>query len=94
MHKVMDVRKQLLELCARVGVVVNSFSGRECSEQVRKALLGGLFTNVAEHTGEGKYRTVRACIQICNSIKCTLISIMVCYFKCSCAPAQFSNIAL
>lgn len=59
MHKVLDVRKQLLELCARVKVEVNSFSGRECSDPVRKSLLGGLFTNVAEHTGEGKYRTVR-----------------------------------
>ena len=33
--------------------------GSECSEVLRKALLRGLFVNLAEHVGEGKYKTVR-----------------------------------
>ena len=57
MKTVVDTRRQLSELCERVGVVVSS-GGAECSQSLRKALLGGLFMNVAEHIGEGKYKTV------------------------------------
>ena len=57
MRTVLDVRRQLYELCERVGVGLSS-GGAECSEALRRALLGGLFTNVAEHIGEGKYLTV------------------------------------
>ena len=58
MATVLNVRQQLHDLCERVGVAITSY-GAECSEPLRKALLSGLFTNVAEHRGEGKYHTVR-----------------------------------
>ena len=57
MSTVMDVRRQLTELCGRVGVELRT-GGAECSEGVRRALIGGLFMNIAEHAGEGKYLTV------------------------------------
>ncbi len=57
MSTVMDVRHQLAELCGRVGLSLVS-AGVECSEAVRRALISGLFLNVAEHIGEGKYLTV------------------------------------
>ena len=65
MATVVDIRRQLSELCERVGVVITS-GGAECSESVRRALLTGLFVNVAEHVGEGKYKTVG--IYICVSV--------------------------
>ena len=58
MATVLNVRQQLHDLCERVDVVITSY-GVECSEPLRKALLSGLFTNVAEHRGEGKYHAVR-----------------------------------
>lgn len=58
MNTVVNVRQQLSDLCDRVGVVKSSF-GAEPSEPVRKCLLSGLFTNVAEYKTEGKYHTVR-----------------------------------
>ena len=61
MNTVLSVRQQLCDLCERVGVAITSY-GAECSEPLRKALLGGLFTNVAEHRGEGRYHTVRDCL--------------------------------
>ena len=57
MSTVLDVRRQLCELCERVGVKLSS-GGAECSEELRRALIGGLFMNAAEHIGEGKYLTV------------------------------------
>ncbi len=57
MKTVYDIRHQLHELCGRVGVAMTT-GGADCSENLRKALLKGLFLNVAEHTGEGKYKTV------------------------------------
>ena len=38
--------------------------GAECSESVRRALLTGLFVNVAEHVGEGKYKMVGMCVKV------------------------------
>ena len=58
MATVLNVRQQLHDLCERVGVAITSY-GAECSEPLRKALLSGLFTSVAEHRGEGKYHAVR-----------------------------------
>jgi hypothetical protein len=58
MATVLNVRQQLHDLSDRVGVAITSY-GAECSEPLRKALLSGLFTNVAEHRGEGKYHAVR-----------------------------------
>ena len=55
MKTVLDVRRQLCDLCERVGVSLGCHGD---SENIRRALLVGLFTNVAEHIGEGKYRTV------------------------------------
>lgn len=57
MKIVFDIRRQLHELCERVGMTIIS-GGAECSESLRRSLLKGLFVNVAEHVGEGKYRTV------------------------------------
>lgn len=54
---VVDTKRQLSDLCDGVGVAVIS-GGADCSQSVRRALLGGLFVNVAEHVGEGKYKTV------------------------------------
>jgi hypothetical protein len=59
MKTVVDTRRQLSVLCERVGVPLST-GGSDCSQSVRRALLGGLFVNVAEHVGEGKYRTVSA----------------------------------
>lgn len=56
MRTALDVRAQLVELCNRHGVSLVS-SGD--SHAVRTALLVGLYAQTAEHTGEGKYRTVR-----------------------------------
>ncbi len=61
MKTVMDTRRQLSELCERVGVAIPS-GGGDCSQSLRRALLGGLFVNVAEHVGEGKYKTVSVCV--------------------------------
>ena len=57
MKIVTDIRRQLHDLCERVGVAITS-GGSECSPSLRESLLTGLFVNVAEHIGEGKYRTV------------------------------------
>ena len=57
MKTVLDTRRQLSELCESVGVAIAS-GGAECSENLRKALLSGLFVNMAQHIGEGKYKTV------------------------------------
>ena len=58
METVLKIRCQLSDLCERVGVACVS-GGSECSLVIRRALLRGLFVNVAEHVGEGKYKTVR-----------------------------------
>lgn len=60
MKLVVDTRRQLSELCERVGVVLES-GGADCNLSLRRALLGGLFVNVAEYVGEGKYKTVSGC---------------------------------
>ena len=57
MKIILDIRLQLVELCERLGVTLTS-GGADCSQNLRKAMLRGLFVNVAEHAGEGKYRTV------------------------------------
>lgn len=60
MRSVMDVRRQLVELCGRVDVPLGEGERGERGrgERVRRSLLQGLFTNVAEHVGEGRYITV------------------------------------
>ena len=58
MLTVIDIRKQLRDLCQRNEVPLKT---SRSSELVRKALLHGFFMNVAEHLGEGKYQTVRRC---------------------------------
>ena len=57
MKIVLDIRQQLVELCERLGVASTS-EDADCSQNLRKAMLSGLFVNVAEHAEEGKYRTV------------------------------------
>ena len=52
-----NIRHQLKELCSKNKVALTSV-GAQCSDKVRKALLSGLFFNVAENVGEGKYQTV------------------------------------
>ena len=61
MAMVSNIRQQLKELCKRNGVPLTS-AGSEYSEPVRKALLRGLFVNVAEHIGRGEYQTVRVLV--------------------------------
>ena len=53
---VVDIRKQLMELCQRNNIKVQSCQD---TEVVRQALSRGLFTNVAKLTKEGHYVTVR-----------------------------------
>lgn len=55
MKTVQDVRQQLRSLCQQLGVALCS-SGDPTT--IRRALLAGLFTNTAEHIGEGRYHTV------------------------------------
>ena len=58
MLTIIDVRKQLRDLCQRNEVPLKT---SHSSELIRKALLQGFFVNVAEHLGEGKYQTVSRC---------------------------------
>ena len=51
-----EVRKQLMELCRKEGIPVQSAADQ--TELVRKAFAQGLFTNVARLTKEGTYVTV------------------------------------
>lgn len=79
MNTVISVRQQLTDLCQKVGVSITS-CGAESSEPVRKALLGGLFTNVAEHRGEGRYHTVRCrllCLPIITTKSANILAIIV-----------------
>ena len=55
MKTVQDVRQQLRSLCQQLGVALCS-SGDPTT--ILRALLTGLFTNTAEHIGEGRYHTV------------------------------------
>ncbi len=52
-----EVRKQLMDLCRRNDVPVQSAANQD--ETVRKALATGLFTNVARLNRDGQYVTVR-----------------------------------
>ncbi len=52
-----NIRHQLKDLCIHNSVPLVT-AGSDYSVPVRKALLSGLFINVAEHTSEGKYQTV------------------------------------
>ena len=56
MRTLLEVRAQLGELCGRMGVQLSS--APNASQLIRKALLCGLFTNTAQHMGEGRYITV------------------------------------
>ena len=51
-----EVRKQLMELCRKEDIPVQSAGSQ--TEPVRRALAQGLFTNVARLTKEGTYVTV------------------------------------
>ena len=71
-----NIRHQLKDLCTRNSVSLTT-AGSDYDEQVRRALLSGLFLNVAEHTSGGKYQTVSqkyngllSCVlmKYCNSI--------------------------
>lgn len=56
MRFAVEVRKQLMELCRKEDIPVQSAGNQ--TEPVRKALAQGLFTNVARLTREGTYVTV------------------------------------
>lgn len=56
MKAALDVQAQLHDLCTRLSIQVNS---SPIADSILHSLLSGLFTNVAEHAGEGKYHTVR-----------------------------------
>ena len=55
MAMVVEVRKQLRDLCLRLGLPLVSSKN---SDDLRRCLLSGLFMNTAQHVGEGKYKTV------------------------------------
>lgn len=55
MLTVLDVKKQLRDLCQHNSIPLESLMD---GEVLLKALLYGYFVNVAEHVGEGKYQTV------------------------------------
>lgn len=54
----LEIRKQLMDLCARSEVPVQSCGARTTYDPVRRALSKGMFTNVARLTREGHYVTV------------------------------------
>ena len=64
----LDVRRQLVELCGRMGVALTSNSD---SEALRRALVRGLCYQTAEHVGEGMYRTVST--DTCYWEECTFM---------------------
>ena len=65
MATVVEVRKQLKDLCLRLGLpMASSKSG----EDLRRCLLSGLFMNTAQHAGEGKYKTVSGACQSYNYV--------------------------
>lgn len=51
-----EVRKQLMDLCKRNGIQIQTCANN--TENVRKALAQGMFTNVARLTRDGHYVTV------------------------------------
>ena len=66
MATVVEVRKQLKDLCLRLGLpMASSKSG----EDLRRCLLSGLFMNTAQHAEEGKYKTVSDECQSCNYVR-------------------------
>ena len=64
-----NIRHQLKDLCAKNGVPTMT-AGNDCSEKIRKALLSGLFLNVAEQVAKGKYQTVSELSHfLCKTLK-------------------------
>eukprot|EP00048_Salpingoeca_helianthica_P008882 m.127599 g.127599 ORF g.127599 m.127599 type:complete len:212 (+) comp14710_c0_seq3:598-1233(+) len=57
MGTIVEVRKQLVDLCTRAGVPLESC--RDDSTAYRKALLSGLFVNVATLQPDGTYKVLR-----------------------------------
>lgn len=58
MHKAMEIRSQLADLCLKAGIPLKS-----CGQDTvafRKCLAAGLFTNVAELQKNGDYLTIDA----------------------------------
>ena len=66
MATVVEVRKQLKDLCLRLGLPMVS---SKSDEDLRRCLLSGLFMNTAQHAGEGKYKTVSGGCQSCNYVR-------------------------
>ncbi|XP_064455856.1 ATP-dependent RNA helicase DHX33-like [Ornithodoros turicata] len=62
MIKVLDIRRQLAALCAQADVPLKS-CGKDTAA-VRKCMISGLFTNVAELQKEGHYTTVESRKQV------------------------------
>ena len=86
MKTVLDIRRQLHELCDRVGVAITS-AGSDCSDKLRQSLLSGLFVNISEHVGEGKYKVVSELMTRCD----------LCLNRCaiaSCRPDRRSSYIL
>lgn len=57
MKAALDIEVQLRDLCARLSLPVTS---SPIADSILQSLLSGLFTNIAEHAGEGKYYTLAA----------------------------------
>lgn len=55
MKAALDVQAQLHDLCTQLSIPVTS---SPIADSILHSLLSGLFTNIAEHAGEGKYHTL------------------------------------
>ena len=62
-----EVRKQLMEMCRRNQIPVQSCANH--TDSVRKALAQGMFTNVAKLTRDGHYVTVSMVKKLVKSNK-------------------------
>ena len=86
-----EVRKQLRDLCLRLGLPLVSSKN---SDDLRRCLLSGLFMNTAQHVGEGKYKIVsvgRVCLVTCLRTYIHTYIHLVLPFLLYCTSIQFAN---
>lgn len=58
MKKVIEIRKQLLQLCGQRSVNVKLISAKLDTEKILRALVGAFFVNAAQRQPDGTYITV------------------------------------
>ena len=86
MTMVVEVRKQLRDLCLRLGLPLVSSKN---SDDLRRCLLSGLFMNTAQHVGEGKYKTVsvgHVCLVDLPTYLHTYIHLVLPFLLCTVPP--------